>query len=98
MMNVAKQRTPNGHRVMFFAGPVHAGLVGGFEAKVSPAIVQLIGQAIALIVKGGSPLSKMGLGSCVGALPGLNVRLDGSIAYCHSSVASNSRSTAWLCC
>ena len=55
--------TPNGQRVILVASPVHTGLVGGAEVNVSPATVQLIGQAVAVIVSGGSPESKMGDGS-----------------------------------
>ena len=91
--------TPKGQSVMFLAAPVHVGLVGGADANVSPATSQSIGHAVAVIVNGGSPESKTGDGSLppAGVLP-WKVSVDGSIAYCHASVASNSRSTASGCC
>ena len=84
---------------MFRAAPVHVGFVGGADANVSPATSQSIGHAVAVIVNGGSPESKTGDGSLppAGVLP-WKVSVDGSIAYCHASVASNSRSTASGCC
>ena len=80
---------------MFVAGPVHAGFVGGAAANVSPAIAQSTGHAVALMVNGGSPESKIGDGSFppVGVLP-WKVSVDGSMAYSHGAVASYSRSTA----
>ena len=91
--------TPNGHSVIFVAAPVHAGSVGGAAANVSPATAQSIGHAVVVIVNGGSPESKIGDGSWppAGVAP-WKVSVEGSIAYCHASVASNSRSTASGCC
>jgi hypothetical protein len=89
--------TPYGVKVMFFAAPVHAGMLGGLATKVSPATFQLIGHAITEIVNGGLPESKTGLGSVVAVVPGWNVSVDGSIAYSQSVVASNSKSTASGC-
>lgn len=44
--------------------PVHAtGLCGGAAANVFPAVGQLIGQAVALMLKGGNPESKTGEGN-----------------------------------
>ena len=90
-----QQLTPKGQSVMFRIWPVHAGLVGGAAANVSPATVQVIGQAAAVIVSGGSPESKIGEGNFPPAgVPALNLSVEGSIAYCQSELASNSRSTA----
>lgn len=77
---------------------MQAGLVGGDEAKVSPAILHVIGQAVTVIVNGALPESNTGDGSIPdagGALENLSVA--GSIAYCHASVASNSKSAARGC-
>ena len=94
-----KALTPNGESVMFVAAPVHAGSVGGTAANVSPASAQSIGHAVTLIVNGDRPESKTGDGSTPPAgVPAWKVSVDGSIAYCHVSVASNSRSTASGCC
>ncbi len=84
---------------MFVAAPVHAGSVGGAAANVSPATAQSIVHAVAVIVNGDSPESKTGDGSWPPAgAPPWKVSVEGSIAYCHASVASNSRSTASGCC
>ncbi len=74
---------------MFFTGPVHAGLVGGAAANLSPATPQSIGQAATEMVNGGLPESNIGLGSFDVGVPGWKVNVDGSIAYCQSAVASN---------
>jgi len=90
---------PYGVNVIVFCAPVQAGLVGGAEAKVSPATDHAIGQAVTVIVSGGLPESKTGEGSLPdagGAL--LNFNVAGSMAYCQAVVESNSRSTARLCC
>jgi hypothetical protein len=83
---------------MVLCEPVQAGLVGGGDAKVSPAVDHEMGQAVAVMVKGGLPESKIGDASLPvegGAL--LNFKVAGSIAYCHEADASNSRSTASFC-
>lgn len=83
---------------MFTAEPVQAGFVGGEAANVSPAIGQSIGHAVASMVKGGSPESNTGLGSFPPAGDAaLKRSVDGSMAYCQSAVASNSKSTARGC-
>jgi hypothetical protein len=82
---------------MVVAGPVQFGFVGGDAANVSPAKAQTIGQAVTLIDTGGCPESKIGEGSTGGATPALNWRVEGSMAYSHGTVASNSRSTASGC-
>ena len=43
--------------------PVHEGLVGGGAANVRPAVIQWMGQAVTVILKGDFPESKTGLGS-----------------------------------
>ena len=92
---VEKLLTPNGHRVIFVAAPVHAGFVGGAAANVFPATSHSIGHAVAVMVNGGRPESKTGEGSLPsdGVLP-WKVSVSGSMAYCQGPVASNSRSTA----
>lgn len=82
---------------MVVADPVQFGFVGGGAANVSPAIAQAIGQAVTLMDKAGFPESKIGEGSAGGVTPALNLRVEGSMAYCHGTVASNSRSTASGC-
>ena len=57
------QHTPYGDSVMFTGAPVHAGFSGGDVVKVSPAKLQLTGHAVAVIVYGDRPQSKMGEGS-----------------------------------
>jgi len=79
---------PYGVNVRDFCAPVHAGLVGGAAAKVSPAVDQAMGQAVTVIDRGVLPESKTGEGSEV-ALPELNFKVAGSIAYCQETVASN---------
>lgn len=88
--------TPNGQSVIFVGAPVQAtGLVGGAVAKVSPATLQLIGHAIALIVKGGRAESKTGEGSFPPeGVPALKFKLVGSMANSHAPDASNCKSTA----
>jgi len=73
------------------------GLVGGDAAKVSPAVAQEIGHAVAVIDIWGFPESKMGEGREGAGVPALNFKVAGSMAYCHLTVASNSRSTARGC-
>ena len=87
--------TPYGHNVILVGGPMQAGFVGGGDANVSPATSHSIGHAVAVIVYGGKPESKIGDGSWpfVGGTL-LNTRVFGSIANCQGTVASNSRSTA----
>jgi hypothetical protein len=46
--------------------PTHEGFEGGGAANVSPAVAQLILQAVTVMLKGDFPESKMGLGSEVG--------------------------------
>lgn len=75
------------------------GLLGGGLAKVSPASLHAISQAVAAMLTGGSPESKTGDGSfpdCGGAF--WNRSVETSIAYCQGAVASNSRSAASGCC
>jgi len=77
---------------------VQLGAVGGEETNVSPAMAQLMGHAVAVIVNGDNPESNTG----EGRTPDLggrftNSRVAGSIAYCQVAVASNSRSFARLC-
>jgi len=79
------------------AAPVHAGLVGGDAAKVLPAVAQVIGHALTLIDNGGLPESKTGDGRVLGLVVGLNLSVEGSIAYCQVPLASNSRSAAKAC-
>lgn len=88
--------TPNGQRVTFVLAPVQdTGLVGGADAKVSPATFQSIGHTVALIVKGGRPESNMGEGRLPpDGVPALNFKLVGSMANSHVPVASNCKSTA----
>jgi len=57
---------PNGVKVNVLFDPVHAGFVGGEAAKVSPAVAQLMGHAVTVMLKGDLPASKMGLGSELG--------------------------------
>ena len=81
---------------MFVGSPVQAGLVGGSAAYVNPPRPQSIGQATAVMVSGGALSWNIGEGKLdTGSL--LNVSLVGSIAKDQGTVASNSRSTAWLC-
>ena len=47
--------TPNGDNVIFVSGPMQGGCVGGEPANVSPAIDQVIGHAVTLIVNGERP-------------------------------------------
>jgi len=54
---------PNGQRAMLVVAPAQAGLTGGEEANVSPAMAQSIEHATAVIVNGGCPASKTGDGS-----------------------------------
>lgn len=54
--------TPKGQRVIAVASPVQVGLSGGDAAKVLPAIGQSIGHAVAVMIIGGRPESKMGDG------------------------------------
>ena len=91
--------TPNGLRMILFAGPTHEALLGGALANVSPASLQAISHALAVMLIGGSPESKTGEGS----FPDFggvfwNRSVETSIAYCHGAVASNSRSAASGCC
>jgi hypothetical protein len=88
--------TPKGVKVNVVLRPVHEGLVGGDEANVSPAVAQLMGQAVIVMLSGDLPESKMGLGSEPTEVV-WNWKVLGSIAYCHAPVASNSRSTARGC-
>lgn len=88
--------TPKGVKVNVLLVPVQAGFVGGAEAKVSPAVGQLMGHAVTVMLKGDLPESNMGLGSEVGELV-WNCNVAGSMAYCQAAVASNSRSTARGC-
>ncbi len=83
---------------MFTGLPVHGGLSGGADAKVSPATSHTMGHADTLIVKGDNPESKTGDGSFPpSGVPAWNVSVEGSIAYCQAAVGSNSRSTASGC-
>ena len=89
------QHTPYGDNVMFTGAPVHAGFSGGDVVNVSPAKLQLIGHAVAVIVYGDRPQSKIGEGRrpLAGGFA-WKTRVDGSMAYSHGAVASYSRSTA----
>lgn len=80
--------------------PAHVTFSGGGAAKVLPASAHSIEHAVAVIVNGGSPESKIGLDNDPfgGAVPGLNLSVAGSMAYCHAAVASNCRSVARGCC
>jgi len=89
------QLTPNGVNVIVFWSPVQAGFSGGDAANVLPATSQSIGHATTSIDTGGRLESKMGDGSDPDSGGWLtNLSVEGSIAYCQVSVASNWRSTA----
>lgn len=92
--------TPRGMRDKVVLAPVHDGFVGGDAANVLPAVIHWMGQAVTLILRGDWPESKMGLG-IEGSEDGSGrwtCSVLGSMAHCHSPVASNSRSTARGCC
>ena len=92
--------TPRGMRDKVVLAPVHDGFVGGDVANVLPAVIHWMGQAVTLILRGDWPESKMGLG-IEGSEDGSGrwtCSVLGSMAHCHSPVASNSRSTARGCC
>ena len=92
--------TPRGVRDKVVLAPVHDGFVGGDAANVLPAVIHWMGQAVTLILRGDWPESKMGLG-IEGSEDGSGrwtCSVLGSMAHCHSPVASNSRSTARGCC
>jgi len=90
--------TPRGVRDNVVLAPVHDGFVGGDAANVLPAVIHWIGQAVTLILKGNWPESKTGLGRGEDGSGRWTCSVLGSMAYCHSPVASNSRSTARGCC
>lgn len=83
---------------MVVFAPVHAGDVGGDAAKVGPAIAQFMRQAVAVILSGVNPESKMGDGSVPDAGgEEENLSVAGSMAYCQFAAALNWKSWAMGC-